>query len=60
MKYFRYFLYFMVIVIASYYNSQYLTQDKELPKVILSYFILLALAFFMIYLEFNVIRKKKN
>lgn len=50
----------MVIVIASYYNSQYLTQDKELPKVILSYFILLALAFSMIYLEFNVIRKKKK
>jgi len=60
MRYLRYFVYFMIIVIASYYTSQYLTYDKELPKVILSFFILLAIAFFMLYIEFYVIRKRKK
>lgn len=60
MRYLRYFVYFMLLVLVDYYMSKYVSYNKELVPMLMKSSTLLATAFSVIYIEQRLRKNKKK
>lgn len=60
MRYLRYLVYFMLLVLVDYYMSKYVSYNKELVPLLMKSAALLATAFSLIYIEQRLRKNKKK
>lgn len=60
MRYLRYFVYFMLLVLVDYYMSKYVSFNKELVPMLMKSAALLATSFSLIYIEQRIKKNKRK
>ncbi|WP_215115955.1 hypothetical protein [Exiguobacterium sp. s80] len=60
MRYLRYFVYFMLLVLVDYYMSKYVSYNKELVPMLIKSAALLITAFSLLYIEQQIKKSKRK
>lgn len=60
MRYLRYFVYFMLLVLVDYYMSKYISYNKELIPMLIKAAALLITAFSLLYIEQQIKKTKRK
>lgn len=58
MRYLRYLLYFIIVSVAFYYVSIFITHKKSVSGMVIGLIMMFLIAFPIVYLEFVKIQKK--